>query len=100
MTDDEYKEHICIMVNRLISEKHISLIDSSKNGAIEYSIACKYPEWYLELDDDDKFNIDSNLQHHFKSVIQETIKEYNKDLKNKRKLEQITHKNKKHKSDE
>jgi len=87
MTNDEYKIHICKMVNRFISEKHVSLIDSSKNGAIKYSIACKYPEWYLELDDDDKYNINTNLQDHFKLMIKKSIEEYNKDLKNKKELE-------------
>tara|TARA_B110001452_G_C15235127_1_gene427648 strand:- start:214 stop:525 length:312 start_codon:yes stop_codon:yes gene_type:complete len=81
MSDDEYILYIQSCVNRLINENHVSVVNSEETGPICIKIQCAYPEWYLELDDDIKYNVETNLQRHFKRLIKKKIKSHNEQLK-------------------
>ena len=41
-------------------------------------------EWYLELDDDTKYNVETNLQEFMKPIIEQLLREYN--LENRYKI--------------
>ncbi len=84
MSDNEYILYIQSCVNRLISEHHLSIVGLEEKHPDCIRIECNYPEWYLELDDDIKYNVETNLQRHCKRFIKRIIKSYNKNFKKKK----------------
>ena len=71
---EEYKQQIADIMKRLIQEKHINVANTrNEDGKLCFKIQIIQPEWYTELNDDLKYNVEVNLQEHFKPIIQETI---------------------------
>ena len=98
MSDIEYKQYICDICNRIISEKIFKIIkdESCDNNNLVLKIQILPKEWYMELDDDLKFNVEYNLQELFKPKIIEAMNEYDSNLNQENNYE--THKNKKQKT--
>lgn len=80
MSDDEYKQYISEICNRVIREKLINIIKDRNSEQIVFKIQINPAEWYMEMDDDVKFNVEYNLQTLFKPLIIEAINEYNKNI--------------------
>lgn len=64
LTEEQYIDYILHIVNRILNEKLYNIVEKKENGKIEFSIQLKYCEWYLELDDEIRYNVESNLQDH------------------------------------
>jgi hypothetical protein len=79
---DTYKLYISSIMNRLIKEKHILVEQSKVNNQMRFTIKISNVEWYLELDDDTKYNVEMNLQEHYKPLILQALEEYNNRNKN------------------
>ena len=80
MSDDEYKQYISEICNRVIREKLINIIKDRNSEEVVFKIQINPVEWYMEMDDDVKFNVEYNLQILFKPLIIEAINEYNKNI--------------------
>ena len=76
MSDDEYKQYISEICNRIIKEKLINIVKDRNSQQIVFKIQINPAEWYMEMDDDVKFNVEYNLQILFKPLIIEALKEY------------------------
>jgi len=81
MTNEEYILHIVNICNRLIDEKLIKIVDKDENGKKIIKIVIIPCEWYLELNDDDKYCVEINLQKHYSSLINKVIEELNSENK-------------------
>tara|TARA_B100000287_G_C20642346_1_gene783948 strand:+ start:103 stop:402 length:300 start_codon:yes stop_codon:yes gene_type:complete len=81
MNEEEYKIHITSIINRLIKGKLISPeIKKSKNSnKMEINILISPSEWYHELDDDTKYNVEYNLKKIYTPIIMNSIEEFIKD---------------------
>ena len=85
MNEEEYKIHITSIINRLIKGKLISPeIKKSKNSnktkiKILIKILISQTEWYNELDDNTKFNVEYNLKKIYTPIIMNSIEEFIKD---------------------
>ena len=84
MDDEEYKTYISSIINRLINEKRIcpEIKKSSNSNKIKIKILISHSEWYDELDDDTKYNVEYNLKKFYTPIIVEKIQEFIKDDKN------------------
>ena len=78
MTDHEYKQYISKICNRIIKEKLFNIVRNRDVAQIVFKIQINPVEWYMELDDDVKFNVEYNLGNLFKPLIIEAMNEYNK----------------------
>jgi hypothetical protein len=77
ITEEQYKEYIASIMERLIKEKQIMVVQSKReDGQIVFKIVVTPVEWFTELDDDTKYNVTINLQEHFKPIIIDALKEY------------------------
>ena len=94
MSDDEYKQYISEICNRIIREKLINIVKDRNSQQIVFKIQINPAEWYMEMDDDIKFNVEYNLQILFKPLIIEAINEYNAS---KEEINNTVHKNKRQK---
>tara|TARA_E500000178_G_scaffold274323_1_gene272889 strand:+ start:831 stop:1103 length:273 start_codon:yes stop_codon:yes gene_type:complete len=74
---EDYKQLIANIINRLQKENCIIIKEDKKNNQFIYRIMIKPVEWYLELDDDTKYNVETNLQEFMKPKIQEIVQELN-----------------------
>jgi|TARA_B110000971_G_scaffold29219_1_gene26288 hypothetical protein len=74
LTFEEYKKYIHYIVNRIITEKLFAIEEKRQTTKIVFSIKLKYVEWYLELEDDVKCDVEDNLKRHLIRQIQ-TMKE-------------------------
>tara|TARA_Y100000591_G_C21850228_1_gene711186 strand:- start:536 stop:811 length:276 start_codon:yes stop_codon:yes gene_type:complete len=75
---EDYKQLIANIINRLQKENCIIIKENkTTSNQIIYRIMIKPVEWYLELDDDTKYNVETNLQKFMKPKIQEIIQELN-----------------------
>ena len=74
---EDYKQLITNVINRLQKENCIIIKEDKKNNQFIYRIMIKPVEWYLELDDDTKYNVETNLQEFMKPKIQEIVQELN-----------------------
>lgn len=87
MSETEYKEYICELCNRIIKEKLVHIIKDDENSRetnngktkIVFKIQLTPVEWYMELDDDIKFNVEYNLQEIFKPLIIEAIDSFSRE---------------------
>lgn len=82
MDDEQYKTYISSIINRLNNEKLVYL-DFNKNANSKnliINVKIQLCEWYHELDDDIKYNVEYNLQQLYTPAIMEILEE----LKNKK----------------
>jgi len=84
MDDEQYKTYISSIINRLINEKRVypEIKKSSNSNKIIIKILISDSEWYDELDDDTKYNVEYNLKKFYTPIILEQIEEIIKDNKN------------------
>tara|TARA_B100001093_G_scaffold144340_1_gene136976 strand:- start:3923 stop:4234 length:312 start_codon:yes stop_codon:yes gene_type:complete len=84
MDDEQYKTYISSIINRLINEKRVypEIKKSSNSNKIKIKILINHSEWYDELDDDTKYNVEYNLKKFYTPNIVEKIQEFIKDDKN------------------
>jgi hypothetical protein len=84
MDDEQYKTYISSIINRLINEKRVypEIKKSSNSNKIKIKILISHSEWYDELDDDTKYNVEYNLKKFYTPIILEQIEEFIKDNKN------------------
>ena len=68
MNDDKYKEYISNSINRLINENCIQ-INFNKQQKLEVYIEILQPQWYIDMNEEDKEIIISNLQSHYLNKI-------------------------------
>ena len=74
---EDYKQLIANIINRLQEENCLTIKEEKNSNQIIYKIMIKPVEWYMELDDDTKYNVQINLQEFIKPVIEEVLQEYN-----------------------
>ena len=67
---EQYKSYIHYIVNRVINEKLFVIEEKRINNKLTFSIKLKRVEWYLELEDDVKCDVENNLKRHIIRVIQ------------------------------
>ena len=76
MNYEQYKIHISKICNRIIKEKLIYIVNDG--------IHVVPSEWFMELDDDLKFNVEYNLKVFYQPLILSALAEYknqsNEDL--------------------
>lgn len=82
LTEEQYKNYILYIVNRILNEKLYKIVEKRENGQIKFSIQLKYIEWYLELDDEVRYNVEINLQHHIIKQIEILYKTMNDENMN------------------
>ena len=79
----EMKKIICDICNKIIQEKlYIVAKDENESfikGKPVLKISIKNNEWYNNLDENTRLNVEFNLQKIFEFRIQEAINEYNKE---------------------
>ena len=61
LVDLQYREYI---VNRIINEDQFIIEGNRHNGRVVFDIKIKHCEWYRELDDNVKSNVEVNLKRH------------------------------------
>ena len=78
MDEEQYKTYISSIINRLFTEKRVypKIKKSSNSNKIKFKILINVPEWYYELDDDTKYNVEYNLQQFYTPNIAEKIEEF------------------------
>ena len=67
---EEYKKYIHYIVNRIIEEKLFVVEKKRINNKLMFSIKLKRAEWYLELEDDVKCDVEDNFKRHIIRQIQ------------------------------
>ena len=67
---EEYKKYIHYILNRVIEEKLFVIEEKRINNKLMFSIKLKRVEWYLELEDDVKCDVEDNLKRHIIRQIQ------------------------------
>jgi len=67
---EEYKSYIHYIVNRVIDENLFIIEEKRINNKLTFSIKLKRAEWYLELEDDVKCDVEENLKIHIIRQIQ------------------------------
>jgi len=77
LDNSDYVRQIVLYANRIILEKKISITDKFVSGIKKYSINFLQPEWFIELDDDLKYNIITYLQSHYNDILKNEILKYN-----------------------
>lgn len=77
MNLEEYKNYISDIINRLISEKQVFILEENIDNKICFKIQFNQVEWYTELDDDIKYNVQINLQKYFMKKIKKIVKNMN-----------------------
>lgn len=85
MDEEQYKTYISSIINRLINEKRVypEIKKSSNSNKIKIKILISHSEWYDELDDDTKYNVEYNLRKFYTPIIAEKIPEFIKIKENK-----------------
>lgn len=74
--EEEYITRICNICNRLINENRINIVETKVNNNFGYKVTISNVEWYVELDDDTKYNVEINLRNHYKPIIEQAMKDY------------------------
>lgn len=62
--DLQYREYIVYIVNRIIDEDQFVIEGNRQNGRVVFAIKIKQCEWYRELDDYVKYDVEVNLKRH------------------------------------
>lgn len=63
MNDDDYKQYICDLCNKLIKENYIVIDYKSEKNKIKIQI--KHGELFCELNDDDKYYVEQNIKNFY-----------------------------------
>ena len=79
-TENDYKEYISNIRNRLIKEKHIYIKEDISDNRIKFHIKFKPPQWYIILDDEIKNDIIMNLETNFNREINKLLSEYSENV--------------------
>ena len=66
---EEYKKYIHYILNRIIEEKLSVVEEKYRDNKLMFSIKLKRVEWYLELEDDVKCDVEDNLKRHLITQI-------------------------------
>ena len=74
---EDYKQLIANIINRLQKENCITIKEEKNSNQFIYKIMIKPVEWYMELDDDTKYNVQINLQEFIKPEIEKLLRECN-----------------------
>lgn len=74
--NNDYIRQILYYGNRLISEKRMTISDKIVCEKKMYSITFSQPEWFIELDDDLKYNIITNLQSHYNNLLKNYLYDF------------------------
>ena len=84
MNEEEYKTYISSIINRLIKEKLVypEINKNNNSNKTKIKILFNTIEWYNELDDDTKYNVEYNLQRYYTPIIMNSIEDFIKDNKN------------------
>lgn len=67
---DEYKSYIHYIVNRVIKDNLFIIEKKIINNKLIILVKMKRVEWYLELEDDVKSDVEENLKRHIITQIQ------------------------------
>lgn len=67
--NSDYTSLIESYANRIILEKKITISNKFVSGKKMYCIYFLQPEWFVELDDDLKYNIITYLQSHYNNIL-------------------------------
>ena len=79
---EDYKQLVANYCNRIINEKLLTIEEYMVNTKPELKIFIKPIEWFMELDDDLRYNIEQNLfTPNVISILMKT-KKYKKNKKN------------------
>lgn len=76
---EEYKTIVLGYINRLIDEKAMEVNMYKKNGRPYFTIQFVEPQWYMDLDENLKNYVFTNLQNHYKALMKKFIAEFNTD---------------------
>lgn len=89
LNEEQYKTYISSIINRLNNEKRIYLEikKSSNSNKTKINILINDSNWYHELDDDTKYNVEYNLRQIYTPFIIDTLEEFIND-NNNNKLEE------------
>ena len=100
MNEEEYKIHITSIINRLIKGKLIypEIKKNNNSNKMEINILISPTEWYHELDDDTKYNVEYNLRKIYTPLVIETMQEDINPLQEE-KVENLKHVSKRLKVD-
>lgn len=93
MDEEQYKIYISSIINRLINEKRIypEIKKSSNSNKTKIKILISYSEWYNELDDDIKYNVEYNLKKFYTPIIMNSIEEIINNNKEENDVETFYH---------
>lgn len=72
LINTDYTSLIESYANRIILEKKITISDKFVSGKKMYCIYFLQPEWFVELNDDLKYNIITYLQSHYNNILKNT----------------------------
>jgi hypothetical protein len=79
---EEYKQLVADYCNRIINDKLMVIEECVIDNKVELKIFIKPVEWFMELDDDLRYNIENNLfNHNIVSLLIKT-KKYKKNKQN------------------
>lgn len=75
LSTEQYEHYISSIINRLIEEKLLFYkINRSKiTENISIKMLFQPPEWYRELDDDTKYNVEREVQQYYTPHIMDKI---------------------------
>jgi hypothetical protein len=76
MENYNYLELINYYSSKLVSENRLSICDRIISNKIMYSIQFLQPEWFLDLDDDLRYNIIVYLQSNYINILKNNIPDY------------------------
>jgi len=62
--DLQYREYIVYIVNRIIHEDQFVIEGNRRNGRVVFDIKIKHCEWYREVDDYVKSDVEANLKRY------------------------------------
>lgn len=66
---EEYKKYIFNLTNRILKGNYISMnVIKGVNNQPIIKFSFREPEWYMDLDDDTKYNVRLNLSNHLESM--------------------------------
>lgn len=82
MDESSYITEIKKNIDRLISENAMRILETTNgSGNPIFKIQFHPPEWFLELDSDMQYNVQSNLAEYYKEQVKNIIDEMNNENK-------------------
>ena len=89
MSLDEYKTYITNIINRLIKENLLEININKTDSNMTIKVNIKNSEWYLDYDEDTRYNVETHIRILYTPKIIEALKDT---------VEDETHVNKKAKT--